>query len=97
VTGRGAVPPRTATTPGEEKTHPTDFPLGRFRWRRRWLTLAGAQGPERLAPEWWWDDPAWRSGLRDYWRVETLEGPRLWLFHTPQATPPAWWAHGAFA
>ncbi len=76
---------------------PTDFPLGRFRWRRRWLTLDQAQGPERLAPEWWWDDPAWRSGLRDFWRVETAEGPRLWLFHTPQGAPPGWWAHGAFA
>jgi len=97
VMGRGAVPPRTASPPGEEKTLPPDFPLGRFRWRRRWLTLAGAQGPERLAPEWWWDDPAWRSGLRDYWRVETVEGPRLWLFHTPQRAPPGWWAHGAFA
>ncbi len=95
--GRGAVPPRSASAPGEEKTHPTNFPPPRFRWRRRWLTLAGAQGPERLAPEWWWDDPNWRSGLRDYWRVETAEGPRLWLFHTPQATPPAWWAHGVFA
>jgi len=72
-------------------------PPPRFRWRRRWLTLAGSQGPERLAPEWWWDDPAWRSGLRDYWRVETAEGLRLWLFHTPQGAPPGWWAHGAFA
>ena len=89
----GAVPPRTASPPGEEKT----LPPPRFRWRRRWLTLAGAQGPERLAPEWWWDDPAWRSGLRDYWRVETTQGPRLWLFHTPQGVPPGWWAHGAFA
>lgn len=23
--------------------------------------------------------------LRDYWRIETQEGPRLWLFQTPQA------------
>jgi protein ImuB len=69
----------------------------RLRWRCRWLTLAAAGGPERRAPEWWWDDPAWRSGLRDYWRIETAEGPRLWLFHTPQAAQPGWWAHGAFA
>jgi protein ImuB len=72
-------------------------PPPRFRWRRQWLTLAAAHGPERLAPEWWWDDPAWRSGLRDYWRVETAEGPRLWLFHTPQGDRPEWWAHGTFA
>ncbi|MFQ5566346.1 MAG: DNA polymerase Y family protein, partial [Paracoccaceae bacterium] len=72
-------------------------PPARFRWRRRWLRLTGARGPERLAPEWWWDDPAWRAGLRDYWRVATAEGPRLWLFHTPQAPRPRWWAHGEFA
>ncbi|MCC5987574.1 MAG: hypothetical protein JJT95_07820, partial [Pararhodobacter sp.] len=70
-------------------------PPRRFRWRRRWLTLARATGPERLAPEWWLDDPAWRSGLRDYWRVETAEGPRLWLFFTPQA--PGWAVQGQFA
>ncbi len=77
--------------------HNTSAPPPRFRWRRRWLTLAEAQGPERLAPEWWWDDPEWRAGLRDYWRVATAQGPRLWLFHTPQAARPEWWAHGAFA
>ncbi len=60
-------------------------------------TLTTADGPERLAPEWWWDDPNWRSGLRDYWRVETAEGPRLWMFHTPQGAPSGWWAHGTFA
>lgn len=73
------------------------FPPARFRWRARWLSLARAEGPERLAPEWWWHDPAWASGLRDYWRVATAEGPRLWLFHTPEAPRPAWFAHGTFA
>lgn len=65
-----------------------------FRWRRMNFTTLRATGPERIAPEWWFDDPAWRSGLRDYWRVETREGPRLWLFHTPQA--PAWSVQGVF-
>lgn len=59
-----------------------------FRWRRMWFSTLRATGPERIAPEWWFDDPAWRSGLRDYWRIETCEGPRLWLFHTPQ--DPSW-------
>lgn len=66
-----------------------------FRWRGWRLTAARAAGPERIAPEWWFDDPDWRSGLRDYWRVETAEGPRLWLCHTPQA--PAWAVQGEFA
>lgn len=66
-------------------------PPAAFVWRRMRLTTLRATGPERIAPEWWFDDPAWRSGLRDYWRIETREGPRLWLFHTPQA--PVWPSH----
>ncbi|MEM6355663.1 MAG: DNA polymerase Y family protein, partial [Pseudomonadota bacterium] len=34
-------------------------PPRRFRWRAQTLSLAAVAGPERLAPEWWWDDPAW--------------------------------------
>ncbi len=74
---------------------PAFGPPKRFRWRRMQLTVARSTGPERIAPEWWLDDPAWRSGLRDYWKVETHEGARLWLFHTPQA--PGWSVHGTFA
>ncbi|MEM9764055.1 MAG: DNA polymerase Y family protein [Pseudomonadota bacterium] len=75
-------------------------PPRRFRWRRQVFSLAAAEGPERLAPEWWWDDPAWASGPRDYWRVATAEGPRLWLFHTPAAEAPTarrWHVQGSFA
>ena len=67
----------------------------RFRWRGRNWEPAAAEGPERIAPEWWLEDPNWRSGVRDYWRVETREGARLWLFHTPQS--PAWPAQSWFA
>ncbi|MFV0475952.1 MAG: Y-family DNA polymerase [Pikeienuella sp.] len=70
-------------------------PPARFRWRGMRLTMARATGPERIAPEWWLDDPAWRGGLRDYWLMETREGRRLWLFHTPQA--PGWFVQGEFA
>lgn len=70
-------------------------PPARFRWRRVRFDTARATGPERLAPEWWFDDPAWRQGLRDYWKVETRQGRRLWLFFTPQA--PAWQVQGEFA
>jgi protein ImuB len=59
------------------------------------LTTGRAIGPERICPEWWMEDEAWRSGLRDYWRVETQEGRRLWLFFTPQA--PSWFVQGEFA
>lgn len=70
-------------------------PPGSFGWSGRVLTTLRASGPERIAPEWWLDDPDWRSGLRDYWQVETRQGPRLWLFHTPQS--PAWHIAGEFA
>jgi len=70
-------------------------PPRHFRWRRMPLTVARSTGPERIAPEWWVEDEDWRSGLRDYWHVETKQGRRLWLFHTPQK--PAWFVQGEFA
>jgi len=69
-------------------------PPPRFRWRRRDFVLSTAQGPERIAPEWWLDDPTWRSGPRDYWRVETQEGPKLWLFQA--LTAGGWFVQGDF-
>ncbi|MEO8241849.1 MAG: DNA polymerase Y family protein [bacterium] len=56
-------------------------PPARFRWRRRDLAIRVAAGPERISPEWWLDDPEWRTGVRDYWRVEVEGGERLWLFY----------------
>ena len=69
-----------------------------FRWRGRvWQTIA-ASGPERIAPEWWLDEPDWRSGVRDYWRITTDRGERLWLFFAHGNTMSAgWFCHGAFA
>ena len=69
-------------------------PPAQFRWRRMRLTVGRAIGPERIAPEWWLPDDNWRSGLRDYWKVDTREGRRLWLFHTPQN--PGWFVQGEF-
>ena len=70
----------------------------RFRWRRRDFALTSARGPERIAPEWWLDEPDWRSGVRDYWRVETADGARLWLFYAHGAAlSSGWFCHGQFA
>ncbi len=70
----------------------------RFRWRRRDHALARAIGPERIAPEWWLDDPAWRHGPRDYWRVETDTGERLWLFYAHGGdVAGGWFCTGIFA
>ncbi len=73
-------------------------PPVRFRWRRRDLELAGAQGPERIAPEWWLDEPDWRSGIRDYWVVTTTCGMKLWIYFAHGgALSGGWFCHGSFA
>ena len=93
-----AGPPRPMLLFPPEPVTASGHPPARFRWRRRWLTTLHATGPERITPEWWLDDPGWRTGLRDYWRIATREGPRLWLFHTPQAAQSAQWhVQGEFA
>jgi protein ImuB len=70
----------------------------RFRWRGRDWQLAEAEGPERIAPEWWLEDPNWRSGVRDYWVVVTGCGARLWLFFAHGAAlSRGWFCHGSFA
>jgi protein ImuB len=66
-------------------------PPKQFQWRRDMFTTADASGPERIAPEWWGS----KEALRDYWQVQTQQGRRLWLFHTPQ--DPRWYVHGEFA
>ncbi|SDK54550.1 Y-family DNA polymerase [Aliiruegeria lutimaris] len=69
-----------------------------FRWRRRYFEIIGATGPERIAPEWWLDEPEWRSGTRDYWRVEVGSGERLWLFYAHGGSMSAgWFCQGSFA
>ena len=68
-----------------------------FRWRGGEHQITRAAGPERIAPEWWLDDPNWRSGVRDYWRVETDRGARLWLYYAHGALMSAgWFVHGSF-
>ncbi len=70
----------------------------RFRWRGRDLELCAGLGPERIAPEWWLDDPDWRSGVRDYWRVTTRTGERLWLYYGHGGTMSrGWFCQGSFA
>ena len=73
-------------------------PPARFRWRRREFLLRMAAGPERLQPEWWLDDPDWRGGARDYWRVEVQGGERLWLFYgRGGAVTDQWYCEGIFS
>ena len=85
--------PEPVTAPEDDPTPPA-----RFRWRRRDLATRVAVGPERITPEWWLDDPEWRSGPRDYWRIEVEGGERLWLFYAHGGDMSGgWFCQGAFA
>jgi protein ImuB len=74
-----------------------DGPPAAFRWRRVTHRIVRAEGPERIAPE-WWRTP--RARARDYYRVEDEEGRRFWLFRAGAyggTPPPRWYVHGLFA
>ena len=62
--------------------------------------VAGAEGPERIAIEWWRDQPN-RSRTRDYFRIESKAGLRLWLYreglYMREPGVPRWFVHGLFA
>ena len=74
-----------------------DGPPVTFRWRRALYRVARAEGPERIAPEWWRED----AFTRDYFRVEDSAGHRFWLFreglYGRELTAPRWYLHGVFA
>jgi protein ImuB len=71
----------------------------RFVWRRAVHDIARAEGPERIAPEWWRQPSSAR--LRDYYRVEDATGRRYWiyrdgLFGDGRGGAPNWFIHGLF-
>lgn len=76
-----------------------DGPPLRFRWRRVLHEIARAEGPERIAPEWWRHDRC--DGLtRDYYRLEDVSGRRFWVFREglfSEQFAPRWFMHGMFA
>ncbi len=67
-------------------------PPARFTWRRLTRRIVIAEGPERIAPEWWRDltrrAPSSEEGgaspkqsrTRDYYRIEDDSGARYWVF-----------------
>ncbi|MEZ5788616.1 MAG: DNA polymerase Y family protein [Xanthobacteraceae bacterium] len=76
-----------------------DGPPARFRWRRVLHEVAAAEGPERIALEWWRDEEG-HALTRDYFRVESRAGARVWLFreglYGREAATPRWFLHGLF-
>ena len=54
-----------------------------------------ADGPERIAGEWWCESVE----PRDYYRVEDEDGRRFWLYRLglyQQSITPRWFVHGLF-
>ena len=85
-----------------------DGPPQRFIWRRVTRHVVRADGPERIAPEWWTYLPPADGEThtlprtRDYYRVEDAEGQRYWIFREGlyddgRGNHPEWFVQGLFA
>jgi protein ImuB len=76
-----------------------DGPPRLIRWRRTLREIRRAEGPERIADEWWHGRQTRMT--RDYFRVEDEEGRRYWLFrlglYGRETSRPRWFMHGLFA
>jgi protein ImuB len=60
-------------------------------WQGEWLAVQRVWGPERIQTGWW----RGRDIQRDYFRVETAGGARLWIFR--RWRDGHWFLHGLFA
>jgi protein ImuB len=101
IEGRRLRPPRLLDRPEAIAViyaTPEGMPR-RFVWRRAVHDIARAEGPERIAPEWWRSPSSAR--LRDYYRVEDASGRRYWIYREGVAGDgrggaPLWFIHGLF-
>lgn len=78
-----------------------DGPPIRFVWRRVPRRVKRADGPERIAPEWWRTFNA-EARARDYYRIEDEDGRRYWVFREGlyqdgRGGPPRWFVQGLLA
>ena len=85
-----------------------DGPPLRFVWRRVTRRVVRADGPERIAPEWWTYLPPAKGEARalprtrDYYRVEDENGHRYWIFREGlyddgRGNLPTWFMQGLLA
>jgi protein ImuB len=86
--------------PAEAVAEIPDGPPRSFTWRRVRHRVRLADGPERIAPEWWRETGESASArTRDYFSVETEEGRRFWVFREGlyglEPGAPRWFVHGA--
>jgi protein ImuB len=77
-----------------------DHPPIAFTWRRHRHRVRRADGPERIAGEWWRRDTE-TAAIRDYWQVEDEAGRRFWLYRRGDGVEAAtgdlrWFVHGVF-
>ncbi len=76
-----------------------DAAPAQFVWRRVRHNVVLAEGPERIAPEWWREHSS--ALTRDYYRLEDSSGKRFWVFREgllERGNPsPRWYLHGLFA
>ena len=77
-----------------------DHPPVAFTWRRVRHRVRHADGPERIAGEWWKRDRELLS-VRDYFQVEDEDGRRFWLFRRGNGSDAdtgdmRWFLHGFF-
>jgi protein ImuB len=74
-------------------------PPRRFRWRGVLHEVVHAQGPERIAAEWWRHRQL--RPTRDYYIAEDAAGRRFWLYrdglYERETDLPRWFVHGLFA
>ncbi|RUW34144.1 DUF6504 family protein, partial [Mesorhizobium sp. M1E.F.Ca.ET.041.01.1.1] len=98
-------PVRLFRSPEPIEVPATEMPEGppmNFRWRRALYRVARAEGPERIAAEWWRKLPGEEEApTRDYYRIEDSEGRRYWLYrqglYGASQASPRWFMHGVFA
>jgi protein ImuB len=73
-----------------------DYPPMLFIYKGKTHHIKKADGPERIAREWWLDE----GQHRDYYYVEDQDGKRYWLFrsgHYSGDQSKQWFIHGFFA
>jgi len=73
-----------------------DYPPMLFIYKGKTHHIKKADGPERIAREWWIEE----GQHRDYYHVEDQDGKRYWLFrsgHYAGDQSKQWFIHGFFA
>jgi protein ImuB len=111
--GREAIHPRPPFLfdPPEPIAVMAEVPEGApalMQWRKVERRIVRAQGPERIAPEWWVrlgqaskNAAVPGSRIRDYYRLEDETGAGYWVFRegsyaSAEEAPPRWFVHGLF-